>query len=63
MKGALVPTVIRGKEFPNYRTCPECGTDFPLDARRGIPRCNGVLINRCPWCREDSRPWRNGRGI
>lgn len=24
--------------------------------------CNGHIIDLCPWCREDSKPWWRGRG-
>lgn len=44
-----------------YSRCLDCGTEYPhLD---GLPSCNGHTIGRCPWCREDSAPYQNGRGI
>ena len=44
----------------NYQ-CVDCKTDFPLID--GVIRCNGAEIMLCPWCRDDSTPWQNGRGI
>ena len=59
--GKLIPTIIRGQKFPNFRTCDTCQTIFPI-LRYGVAWCNGQVINRCPWCRPDSRPWKAGRG-
>jgi hypothetical protein len=65
MKGNL--RLIRGyawlgRQRPfDFFECQECKTTFPsID---GQIRCNGRVIDRCPWCREDSEPWKNGRGI
>ena len=44
-----------------YVECVDCETRFPdID---GEIKCNGCSIYKCPWCREDSKPWRNGRGL
>ena len=41
-----------------YYECVDCGTRYP-DAR-----CNGKETGGlCPWCRPDSKPWTNGRGL
>lgn len=40
--------------------CTTCNTEFYVDG--GIIKCNGFIIRMCPWCRKDSRPWRQGRG-
>ena len=42
-----------------YKCC-DCGTEYPFINER--IRCNGHEITLCPWCREDSKPWTNGRG-
>ncbi len=41
--------------------CKDCKTDFPRI--NDSIMCNGKPIIKCPWCREDSKPWQNGRGI
>lgn len=41
----------------NYWACVDCKAEYPDG------RCNGQPIGLCPWCREDSQPWKNGRGI
>lgn len=50
--------------------CADCKTDFPKMPDRtpeaygfGVPMCNGHMISLCPWCRPDSKPWTNGRGL
>jgi hypothetical protein len=51
--------------------CVDCGTVFPklkeynprTDEFEMHIKCNGHKINKCPWCRPDSTPWTNGRGI
>lgn len=42
--------------------CADCDTYFYI-APNGNTMCNGVQIFKCPWCREDSKPWKHGRGI
>lgn len=64
MKGELTyvgaHTIGKHKVYDIYK-CNECGTEYPvLD---GKIMCNGDEIDLCPWCREDSKPWCNGRGI
>lgn len=45
-----------------WSMCLDCETTFP-HLGGGPPSCNGTRIGRCPWCSEDSEPWKNGRGI
>lgn len=60
-----------------YSKCVDCGTLYP-HAKQGpcvihplvdgitetqSAVCNGVEISLCPWCRPDSQPWKNDRGI
>jgi len=40
--------------------CEDCGTRYPEINNAVI--CNGHRIVLCPWCRKDSKPWKNGRG-
>jgi hypothetical protein len=40
--------------------CNACGTEFPLI--KGTIRCNGQVIEECPWCRPGSMLWTAGRG-
>lgn len=42
--------------------CIDCKTEFFGYINRDNPDCNGVEIDLCPWCRPDSKPWKNGRG-
>jgi hypothetical protein len=54
-----------GREPVSFSTCVDCGTEFPhmpTHAGEDAPRCNGVFIELCPWCRPDSAPWKHGRG-
>lgn len=47
-----------------YFRCVDCGTEYPTTSTNkgfGVS-CNGHLIDLCPWCRPDSKPWTNGRG-
>lgn len=60
----FVKCVTCGEEFPilernNYATCIQDGY-IVIDRR---PSCNCHVITLCPWCREDSAPWTNGRGL
>jgi hypothetical protein len=43
--------------------CVDCKTEFIRNPNADKPNCNGVKIDLCPWCRPDSKPWKNGRGI
>ena len=45
----------------DYWRCSDCGTFYPkID---GTVKCNGQPIGACPWCRQNSAPWTNGRGL
>ena len=44
-----------------YSKCNTCNTSFRID-RNGDTKSNGHTITLCPWCRDDSKPWKNGRG-
>lgn len=54
--------------LPFYK-CVDCGTEFPeIKNLEVFPptvaiKCNDADINLCPWCRPDSKPWTNGRGV
>lgn len=45
--------------------CVDCGTSFPIKEKgaSNTALCNGFTITLCPWCRPDSKQWKNGRGI
>jgi hypothetical protein len=48
-----------------YYMCVDCGTAYPANSNLDLDRiakCNGHIIDLCPWCRPDSQSWRNGRG-
>lgn len=47
--------------FPEWE-CITCNTAFIANLSTKKPVCNGVEINLCPWCRQDSQTWKNGRG-
>ena len=48
--------------WPATVVCLDCHTQYHigLDLK---PIANGASIELCPWCREDSKPWKNGRGL
>ena len=46
---------------PNIQFCEDCNTVFEVKLDGKI-RCNGTIIQLCPWCRPDTRPWQYGRG-
>ena len=51
----------------NHITCVDCDTDYPeqigfFAERTGKATCNEHEIDKCPWCRPDSKPWMYGRG-
>jgi hypothetical protein len=46
-----------GVNAHQYFRCRDCHTDY------AAARCNGRQIDLCPWCRPDSKPWTNGRGL
>lgn len=41
--------------------CEDCTTRFTREPSRSMT-CNGHVIDLCPWCRPDSKPWTKGRG-
>ena len=41
--------------------CIDCDTIYP--EINGTVKCNGHIINKCPWCRSDTKPCENGRGL
>ena len=41
--------------------CKDCDTNYWINPN-GRVQCNGYLIELCPECRIDSKPWTNGRG-
>ena len=49
------------------RKCLDCDELFTCDTgwNDSLPfRINGVESDGlCPWCREDSEPWKHGRGL
>jgi len=59
----LNPVWFQGlKMYFSFFVCIDCGTMYRKDEVHGI-QCNGASITKCPWCRPDSKPWKNGRGI
>ena len=44
-----------------YFRCDKCKTDYPVIG--GILKCNGHIIDDCPWCKPNSETWKGGRGI
>ncbi len=66
-----------GRHDHEHYGCVDCGTLFPvlIDWDNGVGavgqswnevraiKCNGHAITVCPWCRPDSKPWENGRGM
>ncbi len=47
-----------------YSKCVDCETMYPHSNQKALgPSCNGAMIDLCPWCRPDSKPWTNGRGL
>lgn len=78
-RGTLLSIGIKrlGLEQYEYVKCVNCATEYPILERTNYntciadgalittraPSCNGHNIDQCPWCREDSEPWKNGRGI
>ncbi len=47
----------------DVRRCDDCGTTFTANLGRPFT-INGVMNDGlCPWCRPDSEPWKNGRGL
>ena len=50
-----------GLEMIGFFKCQYCGVEYPvIDSQI---KCNGYAITECPWCRLDSQPYQNGRGI
>lgn len=51
-----------------YYSCVDCKTTYPaadglIAEISKLAMCNSHPIKVCPWCRPDSKPWMNGRGI
>lgn len=57
-----LPGLIAWQEV-NVRQCPDCNTTFTSLKGQAFTINRVVNDGYCPWCREDSEPWRNGRGI
>lgn len=77
-RGTLLSIGIRhyGHDLIEFVRCVNCATEYPIlteyqynasmlpiGAAKTGPKCNGYFITECPFCREDSEPWKNGRGI
>jgi rubrerythrin len=61
-KGALRYVGARPlSSLKHFWECDTCKTLFPSRSH-GSPTCNGHPVAQCPWCREDSKPWKAGRG-
>lgn len=43
-----------GYDLIKFWRCQDCQERYP--ELKGQIRCNGVTIDFCPWCREDSAP-------
>ena len=56
-KTGKLKSVNEGK----FLECVDCKTSYPF--MDGVYSCNGVAVTVCPWCRPDSEPWKNGRGV
>ena len=57
MKGELINKnkITIGIKEGYFMTCVDCNTDFFVNIL-GETIYNGVVIKKCPWCREDSKP-------
>lgn len=50
-----------GLDSHHFSKCVDCDGIYPhLD---GVIKCNGATITLCPYCRPDSEPFKNGRGL
>lgn len=49
-----------GLEKIQFFQCVDCDSNYPVIDDK--INCNGAVIELCPWCRSDSKPWTNGRG-
>jgi hypothetical protein len=56
--GALQYVGVRhhGRDSYAYWRCVDCGTDYPGS-------CNGHRVGLCPFCRPDTKAWKDGRGL
>lgn len=46
--------------------CVDCHTRYTMNTDIDIKvkaSINGHKVSLCPWCRTDSKPWMNGRGL
>ena len=63
------PTTGRLVAIPGcHYECVDCRTIYPEDTERPLTPtitilCNNTIITLCPWCRPDTEPFKNGRGI
>jgi hypothetical protein len=64
-KGTLKSIGVKnyGSSKFEFYECADCGTLYPVSGENDLPQCNNVSIELCPRCREDSKPYQNGRGI
>lgn len=44
-----------------HYVCVDCNIPYPII--NGKVMCNGKQIKLCPWCRKDSKPNKDGRGV
>ncbi|MEK9809289.1 MAG: hypothetical protein VW362_02500 [Candidatus Nanopelagicales bacterium] len=49
-------------EWVDVYRCVTCRDEYLAPRGRALT-INGWLVSLCPWCRTDSKPWINGRGI
>ena len=63
-KGTLQNIDVKnyGRSKFEFYECADCRAIYPVSGENDLPQCNKVSIELCPWCREDSKPWCNGRG-
>lgn len=58
---ALVTWRLLKGDYPAQVYCFTCKTPYVVIEHRVM--CNGHNITLCPFCRVDSAPWTNGRGV
>ena len=49
-----------GTQRLGFYQCSDCKTEYPV--LQGVISCNNRAINDCPWCKNTSKPWQDGRG-
>ena len=64
-KGTLQSIGVKslGRFKFEFYECVDCGDRYPVSGDNNLPQCNEVSIELCPWCRDDSKAYQNGRGI